>query len=98
MQVTLRSRGARLAAVAALAAMLALAGCGARFPHAGAPDSGQQAGQQTGQQAGQGDVQDASIQNAASANQDIQDIAAVLTDVQADASVDYISQENETQP
>jgi hypothetical protein len=90
MQVTLRSRGARLAAVAALAAMLALAGCGARFPQSGAPGSGQQAGQ--------GDVQNASIQNAVSANQDIQDIAAVLTDVQADASVDYISQENETQP
>jgi hypothetical protein len=94
MQVTLRSRGARLAAVAALAALLALAGCGARFPLSGAPGNGQQAGQQ----AGQGDVQDASIQNAVSANQDIQDIAAVLTTVQADASVDYISQENETQP
>ena len=94
MRVTLRSRGARLASVVALGAMLALAGCGARIPQYGAPGSGQQSGQESGQ----GDAQDVSIQNADSANTDVQDLTATLSTAQADASLDYASQENKTQP
>jgi hypothetical protein len=87
MRVTLRSRGARLAGVLALAAMLTLAGCGgARVSQSGAPDTAQQAGQ------------DAGIQAVQSASQDVQDITAALTAAQIDASFDYASQENETQP
>ncbi len=88
--MTLRSRGARLAGVLALTATLALAGCGARAPQYGVPGAGQQTSQ--------GAAQDASIQNVASANQDVQGIIAALAATQADASVDYASQENETQP
>lgn len=88
MRVTVRSRGARLGGALALVALLALAGCGARVPQTGgAPgDVVQTAGQ------------DASIQDVQSASQGTADLTAALTAAQADASFDYASQENETQP
>ncbi|HEV2235133.1 MAG TPA: hypothetical protein VGR57_00595 [Ktedonobacterales bacterium] len=91
MRVTVRSPRARLGGALALVALLALAGCGARVPQNGGAPSGVASGAQT---AGQ----DASIQDVQSASLGADGFAATLTAAQADASFDYASLENETQP